>query len=190
MILKQEVSLIKNPQLREAVKKCIRDRARKLKLLPASTYGKYHPPDERGPGGLIRHIKRVVWFVKTLKKALELSDEEHDCHVVAALLHDISNVDISTIDEEGTIQRDRDKYKIHPKLSAQIAMKYIHREGIDFEDPRLIMILDIIRSHMGPWFANEKNNCKPPRSKLEILFYTADYIASRSSVKIDIEGEL
>lgn len=190
MILKREINLIKNPQLREAVKRCIKDRTRKLKIIPASKYGKYHPPDERGPGGLIKHIKRVVWFVKALKKAFGLSDEEHDCHLVAALLHDISNVDIVAFDEEGAIKVDWDKYKIHPKLSAQIAVKYMHGKGIDLEDPQLMKILDIIRSHMGPWYAEEEHNCKLPLSKLEILFYIADYIASRSSVKIDVEGEL
>jgi hypothetical protein len=182
MVLQSEIRKISNPQLREAVKKCIEDRAKKLKLVPASTSGKYHPPDERGTGGLIRHIKKLVWLLEGLTKHFGVSDGDHDCLIASAFFHDIALVELVDFDSDGSIILDRKKYHEHPKISSLIAVEYLTAEGINWDSPLLIKIVDIISSHMGKWYPN----CKSPFSSLEIMFSTADYFASRENVTIKL----
>ncbi|MFQ6077462.1 MAG: HD domain-containing protein [Candidatus Bathyarchaeia archaeon] len=187
MILEKEINFIQDERLRNAIRKCVDDRAEILKWLPASVSGKYHPPDERGPGGFIRHIKKCVWYVRGAQLHLALSEEETDKLLVAAILHDISNCDISRVGEEGQIERDLKKYEAsHPKLSAQITAKYLIAEGFDWLDPTLMEILDIIESHMAHWYPD----CGQPLTKLEIILTMADYFTTRTAVQIDWEGEI
>ena len=185
MILEREINLIKGPNLREAVRKCIKDNEKKLKILPASTSGKYHPPDERGPGGEVRHIRKVIWFIEHSGREFPLTEEELDILLAAGILHDISLVVITEIDQNGRVILDRARYRDHPKISAQITNKYLTKAGFEPTSPTVIKILDLIRSHMSRWHPN----CKQPYDKLEFFLCMADYFCSLEEVEIHIDKE-
>jgi len=185
MILEKEISLIKDPKLREAVRKCIKDNEKKLKILPASTSGKYHPPDERGPGGLVRHIKKVVWFIDHLGREFALDQEDLDILLVAGVLHDIALVVLTEIDQDGRVILEGRRYKDHPKISAQMTNKYLTDAGFEPTSPTVIKILDLIRSHMSRWHPN----CKQPYDRLEFFLCMADYFCSLEDVEIHIDKD-
>ena len=58
-ILEKEINLIKDKSKRDATRDCIAIRENELRDYPASISGRYHPPEERGPGGLLLHIARM-----------------------------------------------------------------------------------------------------------------------------------
>ena len=95
MILDKEIDLIGDERLREAARKCINDREELLKIYPGSLGGRYHPPDERRAGGLIRHIRRVAHLVCEASPHFGLTQLDHDILVYCVLTHDISNIDVS-----------------------------------------------------------------------------------------------
>lgn len=181
MILKHQIDLIKNKKLKSAVTKCISDREDMLKMLPASLTGKHHPPDERGPGGVVRHLKRVVWFVNNVADTLELDSWERDVLIASALLHDISCADESKVEEDGTISRCYKK-PAHPKVSASIAISYLLEEGYKPTADTVIAVHDLISSHSGKY----EPECKRPRNHLEMILSIADYICTREETHIEV----
>ncbi len=186
MILNKEIDLISDERLREAACKCIDDREELLKIYPGSLGGRYHPPDERRSGGLIRHIRRVAHLVHESSPHFGLTQLEHDILVYCALTHDISNVDISKV-EDGEIIRDQKKYLAwHSNMSSQIASLYLTHEitnTLDVLDDIVLTVQGIIQSHMGAWYPNSRQ----PNSQLEIIFSLVDFIASRSNVIIEVD---
>ena len=181
LILSEEIGLIKNKKLKTAVEKCIADREKMLKLLPATLSGKYHPPDERGPGGVVRHLRRMVWFVNKVADTLELPKWERDVLTAAALLHDISNVDASKVEENGSISRCYRKPP-HPKISASIVTSYLFEAGFTPTSDTVIAMHDLISSHSGKF----EPECKRPYNVLEIILCIGDYITTREEVKIEV----
>ena len=51
MILEKELNEIKDVFIRHAVTQYVQTYEDFIKRLPATVSGKYHPPEERGPGG-------------------------------------------------------------------------------------------------------------------------------------------
>lgn len=185
MILDKEIDLIYRDTAREAVRECIKDRAEDIIYYPASISGKYHPPEERGPGGLVVHIARLCRIIEDLSKHLDFTCDERDMLVIAAILHDISNIDLSEKTEYGTITRDHKIYsEFHGELSAQITIEYFVKHGFDPKSKYMLELHDIITSHMGYWI----KNAKKPTRKLEIIFSMLDYIDTRTYVHIELPG--
>lgn len=183
MILEKEIELIDDERLGNAVFDIIKDREEMLKNYPASTGGKHHPPEERGPGGLVLHIRRMVNLLHEISKHLGLTDLEHDILIFCALTHDISNIDISKQGDDGRIQRDGKMYGLwHGCLSANISTKYLVKEGFLELDETVLIIQGIIRSHMGVWLPNNRQ----PSSKLEIIFSLVDFIDTRENVHVEV----
>lgn len=180
MILEKEICLIQNETLREKARGHIIHREEMLKIYPSSLGGKYHPPDERGPGGLIKHIKRMVHILHEASPHFGLSEDERDILIYCAVMHDLSNIDISEM-VDGEIVRDRKMYgKWHGVYSSHIASDDLRgRISID----TLFTIQGIIRSHTGAWLPNNRQ----PSSKLEIIFSMADFISTRENVMIEVD---
>lgn len=185
MLLEKEIDLIKLPKVREAVRECITERIEVLRDLPASISGRYHPPEERGPGGMAIHLARLCRIIEDLWVHLGLTVGEHDLLITAALLHDISNVDLSSRTQYGTIVRDHKVYsQHHAEMSFAVAAEYFLKQEYELKDPFMLDLQGIIGSHMGVWMKDSK---KPTR-KLEIIFSLLDFIDTRSYVHIDLEG--
>ena len=185
MILEKEINLIHSTKIRTAVKYCIAEREEALKDLPASISGRYHPPEERGPGGMVIHLARLCRIIEDLWVHLDLVSEEHDLLIATALLHDISNVDISKRTEYGTVVRDHELYsQFHAELGFATAAKYFVAQGYQLEDPFMLQLQGIIGSHMGVWM----KDAKKPTRKLEIIFSLLDFIDTRPYVHVELEG--
>jgi hypothetical protein len=175
-VLQKELHLISSRHLRQAAQLMLDDYGKQLAAQPSSSTGKYHPSDERGRGGKLLHIRRVVWGAQAVAKQFSLSKIERDCMITAALFHDIGTVRTET----------GGQLSIHADISAGIFASFISK----VIDPYLLwkeinLVQRLIRTHGGIWYPFHQR----PKSKLEILFSALDYIVSRLSVKIDPEGE-
>jgi len=165
-MLEEEIATIHDEKYRKMLTKIVSDYHDKLKLAKATNSGKHHPPEERGEGGLLVHIRRMVRIATddgSITKHFGLSDNEHDILVVAIILHDIGKV----VGEP------------HQEESCRIFAKYI----ADFRIPRVDRqrIDSMILRHMGSW----NNAPRVPETKLEILLSALDYIDSREFVHVE-----
>lgn len=183
MYLEEEISHITNENLRAAAQECITDRWDKLKILPASTSGKYHPPEQRGPGGTILHIRRMCNLAVQVVEHLKLTDYEKDLLIAGCVLHDISNCDIIEIDDNGKVTRNVKMLREHHSLlSAQITMGYLAKHGIEPTSELALELHGMISSHMGYWYAGWRK----PTTKLELILTLLDFIDSRVNVHIEV----
>lgn len=184
MLLQDEIEMIKDSRLQKAVKYCISPRQELLKIYPASIGGTYHPPEERGPGGLVLHIRRMVYMLSNLANHLGLMEIERDILLTCAFLHDISNVDLSSVDNYGKVERNHKMYSAwHGNLSAQIATTYLRLAGFEDTDEILLIIQGIIQSHMGHWYPGFR---QPINNNLELIFSVVDYIDTRENVHVEL----
>lgn len=183
MILNKEIKLISDSKLQRAARKLISNYSELLAIQPASTSGKYHPPDERGPGGLALHIRRMAHVLYKTAEHFGLTDKERDVLVFCALAHDISNLEIKDLTDRKMLS-DSDYFrKWHGSLSSQIATEYLINVGYNNEDETLLIIQGILQSHMGYWSPGFR---QPVNNKLEIIFSMADYVTTRENVLIKI----
>lgn len=185
MLLEKEIDkYLYDPKLKTVTKKLIQEREELLKIYPGSIGGKYHPPDERGPGGLVKHIKRTVRLTAEAAKHFDLSTSDTDTLVFCAFVHDLSNIDISHQDEYGAIVRDKRKYEWHAELSAQIAIDALVEEDETLFGSEFALTIDgVIRSHMGCWYPGKR---EPRNNILETIFSLIDFIATRDWVKVEL----
>ena len=186
MILEKEIGLINDERIRNAVKNCIQKYESDLYNYPASIGGTYHPPEERGPGGLPLHIGRLVRIIhENLKTHLGLTSSETDLITASAILHDIGNIPLSKRDAYGCWTRNHKVYsEWHGEYSWATALPYFEEQGFKQTDDLMLQLKAIIESHMGYWMPNAK---KPTR-KLELIFTMLDYVDTRPWVHIDLVG--
>ena len=145
-------------------------------FIPASSTGKYHPEYALGVGGLIRHTKSAIAIAKSLMDLENYVDakEKQSEIVIALILHDGFKQGIS---ESGRTVSD------HPLQSAKYVECYLNDHSDLDQDIKdsLILIKDLIESHMGQWNRDwNGNEIMPyPRNRLEFFVHLCDYIASR-----------
>lgn len=159
---------IVDDQIREWTEKKLEEVPDYFWKIPASTSGKYHPEYSLGEGGLVRHTRAVVYFVMELSTAYELSEKELDILISSAVLHDTWKCG-----EKG-------KHTVyeHPQIASDWAREDSKEGSVRW------MIADCILTHMGQWYTE-----KTPETKLEWLLHTADYLASRKTININM-GDL
>ena len=144
-----EIELIKDKGIKGLVYKAFDKAPEYFWSAPASSTGKYHPPDSNGEGGLCRHSLKVCWLDMCFVRAFERPD---DIHRAASMLHDITKFGVGDKMESG---RNRPQYQNH----AEIGGKWLW-ELYDFTDnnPETItlrnnwaVVCNCVLSHMGRW---------------------------------------
>ena len=137
--------------------------------VPASSSGKYHPPDTRGRHGLWLHSVRAFHAFEDLSRTeVEMSridEKEVDYGRAAILLHDLFKQGLPPRDEHET-QGDHDR----------VASRFLGRKT-ELPDE----VLGLIDSHNGAW-----NQGKTPETVLERVHHRADYIVSRRQCHYEI----
>lgn len=152
---------------------------------PSSINEKFNPPDEHSMGGNIIHTKRVVRVVLTLAEARQLSPEETDTLLAAALIHDLFKI---MKNKEGNSQYD----PMHPYMLDRFItwLRLIHAENSEdnfsstflLDPDKVEQILRVVRCHMGAWSAIPETL---PFTNLEWILHYADLIASRLHTIVD-----
>jgi HD superfamily phosphodiesterase len=149
---KTELSWIKLPALQFTTKKALEAAPKWFWTAPASSTGKFHPPDSNGSGGCARHTAKVKWLAY---KQAECFGVDNDPIVVAALLHDW---DKFGPDDEMELGRDRPHYKNHAVFGADMLQRRFAEFSKDADQLHPDQLRNkwdaacaLIRSHMGRW---------------------------------------
>ena len=154
--------------------------------IPSSFSGRYHPPDEHGPGGNVLHTKRVVRVAEVISDSYALSIEERDLIIAACLLHDITKGIPS--EEVGMFQYD----PMHPYTVNKFVSDCIrhdkeyandsHSSTLFISEENVQSILRLVRCHLGPWSPVPETY---PITYMDYIVHLADNIASKVHVIIE-----
>ena len=188
-IFKKELNYIDDTVLREFIAYCLENAPDYFYTIPASSSGKYHPIQDLGEGGLIRHTKAVVQVAMDLIKSEQFKigdNDEKDNIIAACILHDI--IKNGFTDSGMTLVE-------HPLLASEfVEQMYRQWEGEekDFIWWNKICIQFLIKSHMGIWNKDKEGNEVLPLvgeyNPFGKLVHLADYIASRKYIDMNQIG--
>lgn len=105
---------------------------------PASSSGKYHPPEDNGEGGLVRHVVKATAVIEQFARREGFSQRELDEALSAILLHDTC--------KNGVVWTSKNTDYTH----GSVASKWL--EKFDLADLAAKgEILNAVRYHMGQW---------------------------------------
>lgn len=169
MIFTKELTWIKNERAKELALEVIKAIKNDMKG-PSSKSGRYHPPDEQGEDGLIRHCRKVCWWVIEFCKENKFSDDTRDAMLIAAFMHDYA--------------RNLGSYRNHGLLSWKFVGKTV--EYSDYGDIRDIVnkIKRFSATHMNHW----DFKAPQPRTIEDYTFAMCDYAASRELINTPFLG--
>jgi len=187
-MLEKEIGKIKDRYIRAFVESALAKADPKFWLAPASSTGKYHPPEDMGAGGLIRHVQKGVIVVEQFASRAKFDDLESDMALAAFLLHDICKNGVSPWGEYTDYTHGFIAYNWLKQFP--LNNRYIKE-----------VILNAVRLHMAPWcylvnpFANrmyskeemQKNLDELHRalvcpSRIELAVREGDYWSSRQTM--------
>lgn len=141
---------------------------------PASN-SKYHPDDERKPGGLVLHVRRLCKLTEDMVRLHGLNLWERDILLASCVLHDSFARGIPPRVSNGS-----DPF--HP-VYVQYQFPF-NADADRFIERRVYEeIMECVSSHQGPW---SPNLMLTSNRKLPVIFQTIDYIGSREHVKIEL----
>ena len=104
---------------------------------PCSSSGKYHPPEDNGVGGLVRHLIKASYVAEQFARKHNFTSYELDLARTATILHDIC--------KNGNPWGENTDYR-HGIIGA----KYLEKFSLEDKTAKQI-ILDGVRYHMVPW---------------------------------------
>jgi uncharacterized protein (DUF3820 family) len=174
-----EFNYIKDNNLRKFAEEIIANAGDWFFVEPASTSGKYHPKFSLGDGGLMRHTRCVAYWAMCMAESFNMTQEDSDLLVIAALAHDIKKHD-----DNGHFLRN------HPLLASDYVCDIMEKFSEDvITNEQVQKICCAVSSHMGKWEGTRewvKDTTKElfpmPKNDFEKALQAADYIASRKAI--------
>lgn len=150
--------------------------------VPASSSGKYHPVNDLGEGGLVRHsinVKRMLVHLLLPRGYYDFTPRQKALLQVAALFHD----SFKSGSQDDYLQDIHTKF-FHPVWSANHIIMESVKFGFNYEDAQF-MASSII-SHMGQWNTSwrEKGVLPLPLTPEQKVLHLADYLSSRKDINI------
>jgi len=174
-VFKDELNLISSKQLKDFVIECYEYCPSTYWTIATSTTGKYHPSFVNGTGGLLVHVKYVVWWAQKLIRAFpNLHPTASDEIICALLLHDIYKNGKATIKDRPT--------NITKTHGVHFAMEIAEnrKEKLTEEQER---ILAALAGHMGVWTEPISFACWNLRDEktrnVAMIVHLADYCAAQ-----------
>lgn len=186
--LHEEINLITDPIIKSFVESVL-TKAVPFWKSPATFTPEMHPPDEYFDGGLCLHTKRVVRVAALLISTYDCSQEDFNCLIAAAILHDVTKALAKTNNEEiEEIFHDT----MHPYTVDNFINWCRTEDSLNADDSQpntllitedqLYLILRLIRCSHGPWSPIPETI---PSSSLEKILHMSDLIASSVHKIID-----
>lgn len=137
-LLYSEVEMIESEDIREFVKLALADAEPEFWLVPASSTGKYHPAEDNGDGGLVRHVyKGSAGVIPQYARRADFTQRELDMARAAFLVHDIK--------KNGWVWGEFTDY-----THGLIASQWLEQFPLEDEAAKA-EILEAVRYHMGKW---------------------------------------
>ncbi len=169
-LLYKVVDLIKEPEIKRFTSSALDQVLSEFFVVPSSSSGKYHPPENNINGGLVVHTVKVVLF--GYDYAQHLDSFQRDEIVSACLLHDTLKGMENGIDGE---------WKGYAKDHALLAYNWINRFKLDKKSKDKIR--NGVRTHMSVLSHSEKERINALKKNLPLyqrIVQMADISASRS----------
>lgn len=154
-------------------------------VIPSSSSGKYHPRNDLGIGGNVKHTKAVFWIGEELLShpSCPFEDLTKNDIRVAMLLHDSL--------KQGEGKGTGHTVVEHPLLPRKVLRPW--NEGDEESTSQEIVdawdrICSLIESHMGCWTKDKQGNeiLDVPNTEAQKFVHMADYLASRKSIEVDV----
>lgn len=153
--------------------------------IPASTTGKYHPDQDAGEQGLVRHsrmVTQVAISLMMLEMWQSLKPIENEIYV-ACLIHDTWKLGKAKEYVEGKTYTAHD----HPLYASHAFYEYIN--SLPDATPELKVkcqtICQCVETHMGQWNVPKYGKAcvlKKPQTPAQKFVHLCDYIASRNFI--------
>lgn len=184
-LMVDEINTIKNADDRRFAFTLLNSVPNYFFSVPASSSGKYHPKDDLGEGGLVRHSIRVARMLGHLLEPygyFDFDEEQKDLLKIAALFHDCMK---SGTQEE--YERDKHTKFLHPLYAANHIMTVAVTNSYSYE--KAILIYNAVISHMGQWHTSNAGALPVPVTPDQKVLHLADYLASRKDINMEVEKE-
>jgi len=156
---------IQDDEIKCFVKEALNHAPKEFWTAPSSGTGKYHPPENQGKGGLIRHLCKTIIITEGLCIFFNMPRYDTDIILAGVSLHDI----VKNGDPWGP-----SSHKEHGLVGARFLCQFELREPAKSE------IIDCVRYHMSQYTgtkADVKRACNP--TKKELIVQLADFYCSR-----------
>ena len=156
----KEAEKVNDKYIREFTETAFTGAAPEFWTAQCSSSGRFHPPEDQGIGGLVRHLIKASAVTEQFAGRENFTSYELDMARAATLLHDI---------KKNGMEWEKDTQYNHGIL----AVEYLQR--IELKDGYAKQIIcDAVRYHMAPWnttFLNDKfllfRETKDPMKQIE-----------------------
>lgn len=187
--LRDLVGLIVNTPVKDFVYEALTEAHPDFWKCPASSSGKYHPPEDNGIGGTVRHTIKCVKVTESLLGYFGLNlDVEKDIAIAATILHDICK---NGYPEQWAVHTNNQHGLIayHWLDQFELKSKYVKE-----------LIKNAVRYHMSIWSVPKEEAIVAVNNASAIvrIVQVADMVASRIGIsyfpgidlKVNQEGDL
>jgi putative nucleotidyltransferase with HDIG domain len=141
-----EADKIQDGDIKSFTKKAFVGAAPEFWIAPSSSSGRFHPQEDQGIGGLVRHLIKASAVTEQFAMRENFIPYDLDIARAATLLHDIK--------KNGSLVWGAETQYNHGIIGAE------YLQEIELKDKYAKqIILDAVRYHMAPWnttFSNEK----------------------------------
>jgi len=182
------VNIIKNEELKYFVEYFLEhDVPKQFFTASSSSTGRYHPPEDNGKGGSLRHTLKAIQVGIDLSYLYNLSNYNKDIIISALLLHDTFKNwkngiwDKYTNYEHGKIGADKIRHRTKDMYYFVLGNLFSVKTY-----RQLLKIAHLVEIHMGRW-AKPKAYLNRFRKRLEQIVIEADYIASRKGISFTVD---
>lgn len=162
----KEIALINNLEIQNWVVASLKNASDYFWTAPASSTGEYHPACSNVIGGLVIHVKRVVWIANAICAGWGVFERDRDIVLAACLLHDIA---------KSASYTDFNSYEDHP-INAK---NFFAESSAEFVKE----VYQCVRLHMGRWSPRSVTKPIKDYTPLELAVYTSDYLSSQKRFK-------
>jgi len=173
-IFQPEISKIFDSELREATTVLLMDGHDDFAKWPSSSSGKYHPPDEIGPMGMVIHAKRCAAVAGDIARMYELDRLGEDILVSASLVHDLY--------KQGRDGKEGHTTKDHMLIICEIINETFDDAGIDTTDRFKSNLANACLFHEGVWTPPEARELDDGPTVYATAMHTIDMMVSRRSI--------
>lgn len=160
-----QIKEIKNKDVQDFVRAALDNAPEGFWHSPCSGTGRYHPPENQGEAGIIRHLIKCVVTAKDLCRYFDLPEKDKDIVLAAIFLHDIKK-------NGEPWKQSTDMY--HGKIAADFLDRF------QLKEPEKTQIKNCVRYHMGR-FTGSKEDIERASNpdKREFIVQLTDLFCSR-----------
>lgn len=162
--LYSQLKEIKDEEIKSFVKNVLDKSDEGFWKIPCSMSGQWHPPENQGEAGNIRHLIKCITIGKKLCAYFDLQENDRDIVLASIILHDIK--------KHGEPWGEKTDY-CHGKIGADFLDKFNLRE------PEKTEIKNCVKYHMGRFTGVKEDIIRAEvPTKKELIVQMSDYFSS------------